>query len=758
MYTFEGFTRQAGRAVNGALRRAGKMGHTWVGTEHLLLALAGEDTGEAAAFLLEKQVYAFRLGRLLAPQGAGAPLRLTPRDFTDNLKKCLDLAALEAKADCVGERGNLKNVRTGAMHLLTAMLELPCTGRQMLQTLGVEPRAAAREYGRRGNPGRDPLGGAAAARPQPRAGGRTAEKYAQDLTALAMDGLLDPVSARDGELERVEEILMRRRKNNPCLVGEPGVGKTAVVEGLAQRIADGKVPPRLRQKRILSLDVGSLVAGTKYRGDFEERFRGVLADVQRAGDVILFIDEVHSIVGAGAAEGGIDASSILKPLLARGEVQVIGATTRVEYKKYIEKDAALARRFGEVTVEEPSETEAKAILGALAPRYAQHHGVDISQDAVEASVSLSIRYLPQRRLPDKALDLLDEACARAVLHGQGGLKPAVTARDIEQVAALQSGVPQGALSQGESERLAALERQLNRRVVGQSAAVHAVAGAMQRARLGLAGGTRPMGAFLFLGPTGVGKTALAKALAASEFGSEKALVRFDMSEYMEKHAVSRLLGAPPGYVGYGEGGQLTEAVRKKPFCVLLLDEIEKAHPDVTNLLLQLLDDGALTDSEGRRVDFTHTLVILTSNLGAKALERESRLGFGEDAADESEREALKAARAHFSPELLGRLDELVVFKPLGQPQRAEVADMLLEELEGRCALCGVTLRHTSAAADALARKWYDAKAGARSLRRAVTREVEQRLAQSMLHDGATDYLLDVRDGKLVLAVPTLAGV
>lgn len=755
MYTFTGFSRQAARAVNGAIRRAGQMGHTFVGTEHLLLALAGEDTGEAAAFLLERRVYAFRLGRMLAQQqGTGAPCRLTPLDFTDELNKCLDLAVLEARTE-LPARPLRRAAQVQAEHLLGALLQLPCAGRQMLTAFGVEPRAAAWEHSRRSAAGREGAG-ASGARVQQRPGAHMAERFAQDLTALAQEGRLDPVRARDGELERVEEILMRRRKNNPCLVGEPGVGKTAVVEGLAQRIVDGTVPAPLQGRRVLSLDVGSLVAGTKYRGDFEERFRTVLSEVQRAGDVILFIDEVHSIVGAGAAEGGIDAAGILKPLLARGQLQVIGATTRAEYKKYIEKDAALARRFGPVEVEEPTQAQAREILQGLAPRYAGHHGVEIAPEALSAAVRLSVRYLPQRRLPDKALDLLDEACARAVLRAGGG-RPTVDEEAVSQVAALQSGVPQGVMSRGESDRLASLEAELASRVVGQPEAVRAVAGAMQRARLGLAGHTRPMGAFLFLGPTGVGKTALAKAIAACQFGSEQALVRFDMSEFMEKHAVSRLVGAPPGYVGYGEGGQLTEAVRRKPFCVLLLDEIEKAHPDVTNLLLQLLDDGRLTDSEGRKVDFTHTLVILTSNLGAKAAGGAGRVGFGTQA-DDGAQAALRAARAHFSPELMGRLDEVVVFHPLAAAQRAQVAEMLLEELERRCAGAGVTLRHTGAAAAALAERWYDARAGARSLRRAIAKEVEQRLARQMLCGGEGDFLLDARDGSLVLTAPAGAGV
>ena len=612
-YTFSGFSKAGNAVVRGAIAAAQDMGHTYVGTEHLLLALARDDTGEAAAFLLERQVYGYQVGRLLREQvGCGRRTRLSPRDFTPALSKCVDCAVIEAKAVSDG--------KVEPVHLLAALLEAPATAGRILVQLGVEPAAAAKECGRR--MGKFPLF-QQTPRPvtSPRGAARAAEKYGKDLTSLAEQDKLDPVLGRDSELLRMEQILVRRRKNNPCLVGEPGVGKTAVVEGLARRIAAGQVPPQLRGKRILSLDITSLVAGTKYRGDFEERFKNVLLDVQRAGDVILFIDEVHAIVGAGAAEGGIDACGILKPLLARGDIQLIGATTRVEYRRHIEKDAALARRFGAVEVEEPGQETAVEILQGLAPRYAAHHGVEIAPEAVRAAVTLSARYLPERFLPDKALDLLDEACSAVRIEAAerpgGPEKPAVTAAHIAAVVSRQSGVPAEKLTAAQTATLAAMEQTLSGRVVGQPDAVRAVAGALQRARLGLASTARPMGAFLFLGPTGVGKTALARALADCCFGSEKALLRFDMSEYMEKHTVARLLGAPPGYVGYGEGGQLTEAVRRRPYSVVLLDEIEKAHPDVANILLQIMEDGALTDSEGRRVDFTHTLVILTSNLGAK---------------------------------------------------------------------------------------------------------------------------------------------
>ena len=752
-YTFSGFSKAGNAVVRGAIAAAQDMGHTYVGTEHLLLALARDDTGEAAAFLLERQVYGYQVGRLLREQvGCGRRTRLSPRDFTPALSKCVDCAVIEAKAVSDG--------KVEPVHLLAALLEAPATAGRILVQLGVEPAAAAKECGRR--MGKFPLF-QQTPRPvtSPRGAARAAEKYGKDLTSLAEQDKLDPVLGRDSELLRLEQILVRRRKNNPCLVGEPGVGKTAVVEGLARRIAAGQVPPQLRGKRILSLDITSLVAGTKYRGDFEERFKNVLLDVQRAGDVILFIDEVHAIVGAGAAEGGIDACGILKPLLARGDIQLIGATTRVEYRRHIEKDAARARRFGAVEVEEPGQETAVEILQGLAPRYAAHHGVEIAPEAVRAAVTLSARYLPERFLPDKALDLLDEACSAVRIEAAerpgGPEKPAVTAAHIAAVVSRQSGVPAEKLTAAQTATLAAMEQTLSGRVVGQPDAVRAVAGALQRARLGLASTARPMGAFLFLGPTGVGKTALARALADCCFGSEKALLRFDMSEYMEKHTVARLLGAPPGYVGYGEGGQLTEAVRRRPYSVVLLDEIEKAHPDVANILLQIMEDGALTDSEGRRVDFTHTLVILTSNLGAKHLAgQRAALGFGTGAPGEGARaEVMREVREHFSPELLGRLDEVLVFGPLAQEDLVAIGETLLRELEARAAQQGIRLAHTPAAARLLVREAYEPSSGARSLRRAITRRVEQCLAQQLLggveNGAAADFLLDAPQDVLSLA-------
>ena len=743
MFWYKGFARPAGAVINDAIRVAQEMGHTYVGTEHLLMALVRTDTTDASCFLVEKQIYGYRVGRALVQRvGQGKKTHLSPRDFSSHLSGCLEYAILEAKA--------VEGGKAMPTHLLTALLEMPCGAGEVLAQLGLEPALAAKEYGRRN--GRLPLYNAPPPRPQGRPAGRVAEKYSRDLTLLALHGEIDPVLGREDEILRMEQILVRRRKNNPCLIGEPGVGKTAVVEGLALRIAQGKAPEALCEKRILALDIASLVAGTKYRGDFEDRFKNVLADVQRAGDTILFIDEVHAIIGAGAAEGGIDASSILKPMLARGEIQIIGATTNTEYRK-IEKDAALARRFGTIQVAEPSPETALEILQGVAPCYAQHHHVTIESEAIQAAVRLAVRYLPERKLPDKAIDLLDEACSAARISQKPESR--VTAEVIQAVVSRQSGVPAERLSQSETARMAHLEEELQQCVVGQEHAVRAVAAALRCARLGLASEERPLGAFLFLGPTGVGKTALARALAKCCMGSEKALLRLDMSEYMEKHTAARLIGAPPGYVGYGEGGQLTEAVRRRPYSVVLFDEIEKAHPDVSNLLLQILEDGHLTDSEGCVVDFRHTMIILTSNLGAKHLVgQKGTLGFGAWTADQAARsQVLGEAKAYFSPELLGRMDELLVFSPLGEESLYCIGQQMLTQLEQRAAEQGISLEHTPAALELLIKSGYDPASGARSLRHTITRRVEQCLAARLLTAEEHAFLLDATADELML-VPT----
>ena len=584
---------------------------------------------------------------------------------------------------------------------------------------------------------------------QPRAstsaprGSRASDKYCRDLTRRAAEGQLDPVFCREAELDRMVEILCRRQKNNPCLVGEPGVGKTALAEGLAQRIAQGQVPRALQGRRLLALDLASLVAGTKYRGDFEERFKNLLEELVRDGTAILFVDELHTVVGAGAAEGAIDASSILKPVLARGELQFIGATTNQEFRAYIQKDAALERRFGRVQLEEPSPDSAEAILEGLAPRYERYHGVKLPPDALHAAVELSVRYLPGRCLPDKAIDLVDEACAAARIQAEqeGDAAPVLGVEQIARVVAQASGVPACRVGEQERERLARLEQRLNDQVVGQPQATAAVAGAIRRSRTGLGEPGRPMGAMLFLGPTGVGKTALAKALAVSWFGSEKALLRFDMSEYQEQHTVARLLGAPPGYVGHDEGGQLTEAVRRRPYSVVLFDEIEKAHPEIQTLLLQLLEEGQLTDAMGRKADFRNTIVLLTANLGARFLAGQSTpLGFAaseETAFDRQAAQAVEEAKRWLRPELVGRLDEMIVFRPLGEQSLCAIAERLLDQLEQRAAHSGLTLHHTDRVGPALAARARSAY-GARELRRQVDRAVEQALADRIAAGDAPD--------------------
>ncbi|MFR6661669.1 MAG: AAA family ATPase [Gemmiger sp.] len=633
-----------------------------------------------------------------------------------------------------------------------------CTASRWMLSLGVELPQAARECRQ--------LSGQLVLPAQPRMAasrtGRPSEKYGRDLTRLAQEGRLDPVLCRDSELERMVEILCRRQKNNPCLLGEPGVGKSALAEALAQRIASGQITPALRGKRVLSLDMASMVAGTKYRGDFEERFKNLLEELYRDRSTILFIDEIHIIAGAGAAEGAIDAASILKPMLARGEIQLIGATTPEEYRKTIQKDSALERRFGRVMVEEPTPTAAETILAGLMPRYERYHGVAIPSTAIHAAVELSVRYLPGRYLPDKAIDLLDEAAAARRIAENSSEKKALTPADIARVVSKASGVPAERVGEAERERLAQLEQRLAAEVIGQPRAVASVAAAIRRSRTGLRENNRPIGAMLFLGPTGVGKTQLARTLAKGWFGSEKALLRFDMSEYMERHTVARLIGAPPGYVGHDEGGQLTEAVRRRPYSVVLFDEIEKAHSDIQNLLLQILEDGTLTDAQGRRADFSNTIILLTSNLGARCLAGQTApMGFGAAGAEKDRcgQQAIREAREFFRPELMGRLDETVLFDPLGPEQLAGIADRLLCELEERAAGQGYTLRHTAAAAKALAGDKVPPY-GARELRRTVSRAVEQALADRIADGTAqpgTVYTADAdANGHIILTQDTLA--
>ena len=750
VYSYKGFSRTAARTVRTALVLAGRQGCCQADTGHLLLALVQTARGSAADFLRRKRVTTTALAECSAARAASAPRRLHRCDLAPELRKAMEFAVLGAHAASAARAEN--------EHLLCAMLEdSTCTASRWMLSLGVELPQAARECRQ--------LSGQLVLPAQPRMAasrtGRPSEKYGRDLTRLAQEGRLDPVLCRDSELERMVEILCRRQKNNPCLLGEPGVGKSALAEALAQRIASGQITPALRGKRVLSLDMASMVAGTKYRGDFEERFKNLLEELYRDRSTILFIDEIHIIAGAGAAEGAIDAASILKPMLARGEIQLIGATTPEEYRKTIQKDSALERRFGRVMVEEPTPTAAETILAGLMPRYERYHGVAIPPTAIHAAVELSVRYLPGRYLPDKAIDLLDEAAAARRIAENSSEKKALTPADIARVVSKASGVPAERVGEAERERLAQLEQRLGAEVIGQPRAVASVAAAIRRSRTGLRENNRPIGAMLFLGPTGVGKTQLARTLAKGWFGSEKALLRFDMSEYMERHTVARLIGAPPGYVGHDEGGQLTEAVRRRPYSVVLFDEIEKAHSDIQNLLLQILEDGTLTDAQGRRADFSNTIILLTSNLGARCLAGQTApMGFGAAGAEKDRRgqQAIREAREFFRPELMGRLDETVLFDPLGPEQLAGIADRLLCELEERAAGQGYTLRHTAAAAKALAGDKVPPY-GARELRRTVSRAVEQALADRIADGTAqpgTIYTADAdANGHIILTQDTL---
>ena len=724
---YRGFSREAEQLLQQAVELAGSFGCSQADTGHLLLAMLQQEQGAAARFLNSRHISEQAVRRQLAENRRGPAQHLDRHAMAPDLRRTMDYALIGAQ--------NAHVSRAEPEHLLCAMLEDDgCTAGLLLASMGVPLTEAVRECRQ--------LSGQFVFPAQPRVSasmpraGRASDKYCRDLTRRALDGELDPVFCRDAELDRMVEILCRRQKNNPCLVGEPGVGKTALAEGLAQRIASRNVPRMLQGRRLLALDMASLVAGTKYRGDFEERFKTLLEELVRDGSAILFVDEFHTIVGAGAAEGAIDAASILKPVLARGELQLIGATTDQEFRTHIQKDAALERRFGRVQIEEPTPAQAAAILEGLAPRYERYHSVHLPPETLREAVELSVRYLPGRFLPDKAIDLVDEACAAARIRAEreGKADPTLTQEDIARVVAQASGVPVERVGEKERERLDRLESRLNAEIVGQQKAVAAVAGAIRRSRTGLGEPGRPMGAMLFLGPTGVGKTALAKALAASWFGSEKALLKFDMSEYQEQHTTARLLGAPPGYLGHDEGGQLTEAVRRRPYSVVLFDEIEKAHPDIQNILLQILEDGQLTDAMGRKADFRNTIVLLTSNLGARFLAGQSApLGFaaGSEAVFEKQSaQAIEEAKKWFRPELVGRLDELIVFRPLAEDSLCAIAEKLLGQLEVRAARNGYQLTHTprvGAVLAARARSPY----GARELRRQVDRAVEQALANQI---------------------------
>ena len=787
------YTNQAKTAVKYAEKTARRCKHSYIGTEHLLAGLLHEEEGTAGMVLRDMGISEERLmemiRKLVAPEESNV-LTADRAGYTPRAARMLEGAVEEAD--------DLRSEKIGTEHLLLAMLrEVDCMGTRLLHTMGVNIRKLQNEVlvamGEEVANPRD--NGNTRSRNEAATGTPTLDQYSRDLTEMARQGVMDPVVGREEEIGRVIQILSRRTKNNPCLIGEPGVGKTAVVEGLAQRIAQGLVPEKMKNRRLVVLDLSGMVAGSKYRGEFEERIKKVIAEVMEHPGILLFIDELHTIIGAGGAEGALDASNILKPSLSRGEIQIIGATTIEEYKKHIEKDAALERRFQPVTVEEPTEEQAVEILKGLRPYYEKHHGVTITDDALESAVKMSIRYIADRHLPDKAIDLMDEASSRVQLTGitvppqlkemeqnlhalaekkeeairEGDFSRArelqeeqkeleesyeklkkrqeqryknkkmqVTEENIAQIVSSWTKIPVQKLAQKESKRLAGLEKELHKRVIGQEEAVEAVAKAIKRGRVGLKDPARPIGSFLFLGPTGVGKTELSKALAETVFGSEQAMIRVDMSEYMEKHSVSKLIGSPPGYVGYEEGGQLSEKIRRNPYSVILFDEIEKAHPDVFNILLQVLDDGHITDAQGRKVDFKQTCIIMTSNAGAQSIVEPKRLGFsqGEDKKKDYEdmkRGVMEEVRRIFKPEFLNRVDEILVFHMLDKQEIRQIVNILVKKLEKRCKeQLDIELVVRNSVKDYLAESGFDSKYGARPLKRAIQNKLEDRMAEEIL--------------------------
>ncbi len=796
------FTESAQKAINLAAESAMELGHNYVGTEHMLLGLIKEGEGVAAKILESNDITEESVdGVIHEILNIGRPLSELPASFTPRTKYVIERSAAEA--------ARLGHNYVGTEHLLIALLrESSSIAAKILITLNANPQKLYNDIlsmlsdSDEAEPSPSYGGYSQGGRPGRGRGGKddcpTLMKFGKDLTQMAKEGKLDPVIGRDSAIERVIQVLSRRSKNNPCLIGEPGVGKTAVAEGLAQKIASGQVPEILRNKRIVTLEMSSMLAGAKYRGEFEERLKKAMDEVRKSGRVILFIDEIHTIIGAGAAEGAIDAANILKPALSRGEIQIVGATTLGEYRKHIEKDAALERRFQPITLDEPTQEETLEILKGIRDKYEAHHRVKISDKALEAAVSLSSRYISDRFQPDKSIDLVDEAASRLKLknmtappdvrsleeqiesvktekesaittqeyekaaklrdkerelreklretkenwtQGSSGDQAVVTENEIAEIVSLWTGIPVKTLEETESERLLKLEEILHKRVVGQDEAVTAVAKAIRRGRVGLKDPKRPIGSFIFLGPTGVGKTELSKALAEAMFGDEDAVIRVDMSEYMEKHSVSRLVGSPPGYIGYDEGGQLTDKVRTKPYSVILFDEIEKAHPDVFNIMLQILEDGILTDSQGRRVDFRNTIIIMTSNLGARLITGGTKsLGFS--AADESAEEekdydkikesVLGELKQAFRPEFLNRIDEIIVFRKLSRDDIKKIAGMMLGTLAARLEENGIKAEFTDAAIDKISENGFDATYGARPLRRAIQSGIEDMIAEKML--------------------------
>lgn len=782
-------TRQAERAVTYARDIAEELHHNYVGTEHLMLGLIRSEDGLASRILLQNDITEEQILRLIKQLINDGDVAVgEAADYTPRARRVLECSSREA--------ARLNQTQIGTEHLLIALLkEKDCIAIRLLNTLGVSIQKVYSELlAAMGMNAAEAKAYLSSKSGGSKENNSALEAYSMDLTRMAREGKLDPVIGREQEIQRVVQILSRRTKNNPCLIGEPGVGKTAVVEGLAARIAEGAVPDTIRDKRLMTLDLSGMVAGSKYRGEFEERIKRLIAEVKNDGQVLLFIDEIHTIIGAGGAEGALDASNILKPSLARGEIQVIGATTIEEYRKYIEKDAALERRFQPVMTNEPSEAESIEILRGLRPSYEKHHQVTISDEAIEAAVKMSIRYINDRFLPDKAIDLIDEASAKvklssmsltgelqnltkqmavleeekeaAIISGdmiraseiskdqkllateiasmqrnverRNRRKVTVQERDIADVVSSWTKIPLKQLEERESERLMRLESTLHRRVVGQDEAVTAVAKAIRRGRVGLKDPKRPIGSFLFLGPTGVGKTELSKALAEAMFGSESNIIRMDMSEYMEKHSVSKLIGSPPGYVGYDEGGQLSEKVRRNPYSILLFDEIEKAHPDVFNILLQVLDDGHITDSQGRRVDFKNTVIIMTSNAGASSIVAPKKLGFLSDNDEKADYARMKLAvmeevKHIFKPEFLNRIDDIIVFHSLTQEHIRKIVGIMMNEISGRAMeQMGIDLHASDGVLRMLSEAGFDPIYGARPLRRAIQNKVEDLLAEEIL--------------------------
>ncbi|MBD1372399.1 ATP-dependent Clp protease ATP-binding subunit [Hazenella sp. IB182357] len=802
---FGRFTERAQKVLSLAQEEAGRLGHSNIGTEHILLGLVREGEGIAA-----KALIALGLGlekiqnevETLIGKGQSGPTNIA---YTPRAKKVIELSMDEAR--------KLGHTYVGTEHILLGLIrEGEGVAARVLNNLGVSLTKARQQVlqllGNSESTTNNQSSGSGANTP-------TLDGLARDLTQAARDGNLDPVIGRSKEIERVIQVLSRRTKNNPVLIGEPGVGKTAVAEGLAQRIVDGEIPEILRGKRVMTLDMGTVVAGTKYRGEFEDRLKKIMDEIRQAGNVILFIDELHTLIGAGGAEGAIDASNILKPALARGDLQCIGATTLDEYRKYIEKDAALERRFQPITVDEPSKEEAIQILQGLRDRYEAHHRVKITDEAIEQAVKLSDRYISDRFLPDKAIDLIDEAASKVrlssytvppelkeleqkmdevkkekdaavqsqefekaaslrdteqklreeieVTHNtwkqdQGVTDSEVIAEDIADVVSNWTGIPVNKLAQEESARLLNMEDILHNRVIGQEEAVKSVARAIRRARAGLKDPKRPIGSFIFLGPTGVGKTELARALAESMFGDEDAMIRIDMSEYMEKHSTSRLVGSPPGYVGYDEGGQLTEKVRRKPYSVILFDEVEKAHPEVFNVLLQVLEDGRLTDGKGRVVDFRNTIIIMTSNVGASSIRKNTRLGFTADVSGNDDYERMKEnvmeeLKKSFRPEFLNRIDDVIVFHSLREEHLVKIVSLMSNELRTRLQEQEITFDLTDQAKEHLAKEGMDLTYGARPLRRAIQKHIEDRLSEELLRGqikrGDT-VTIDIKEGEWIV--------